>query len=107
MDNKDHELLLTKIEQLNENLSEFKTDIKDDIKELKESITKLNTMEIKVNQLDEWKERVVDVLSASQMKELKDEVYKQKNRWNVTLGVLAVAQFILTVVLTQFPFFKK
>ena len=42
-------------------------------------------------EIKEWKENVQEVWSATQMKQAKAEIYKQKNQWAKVTGIIIVA----------------
>ena len=45
------------------------------------------------------KEKVTEVWSATQMKSVKDEVYKQKNQWAKVTGIIIVVQIIMSLII--------
>jgi hypothetical protein len=53
-----------------------------------------------MNQNSEWIHKVNDVWSPLQMKEAKDEIYKQKNRWVAAIAIISFIQVIMGVILS-------
>jgi hypothetical protein len=47
-----------------------------------------------------WKERVDEVISPTQLKELKDEVYSQKTKWTAAVAILGFAQIVFSLLVT-------
>lgn len=50
-----------------------------------------------VSDVKSWKSRIDEVVSPTQLKELKDEVYKQKNRWTAVTAILAFIQISIAI----------
>ena len=86
---------------------------KDEIKKLSAQMTtihmqlskEINDFNLHRNDImdsKEWKAKVIEVWSTSQMKEAKDEIYEQKTKWTISYGVFIAAQIIWVVIL----FFK-
>ena len=57
-----------------------------------------NTEKI-AHELKAWQDKVNDVWSPTQMKEAKDEVYKQKGRWTATIAIIAFLQILIGIIL--------
>lgn len=66
-------------------------------------MTKFKTLETDTNTLLAWKARIDDVASPSQLKEMKDELYRQKNRWTAAIAIFLFIQ----VAIGLYSNFKK
>jgi uncharacterized protein YecA (UPF0149 family) len=92
-------LVLNELKRLNDGQDQLKSDIDKQFKEIHESLSQFKSTEKDVYDLKEWKEKVNEVWSVTQMKESKDEIYIQKNRWLIVIGV-GIAVQILWVIFT-------
>jgi len=96
-------------------LAEFRAGQKEMREEMDRRFTQINTtlLEFKstikdVNEIKEWKKQVNDVWSTPQMKDAKDEVYEQKNRWSKTIGILIAVEVVIGILMAMVPvIFKK
>ena len=93
-------LVLKELVRLNEELTKAREDMGDTFKELDTKIAELNyklselkNIENKVESHVRWIERTNEIWSSTQMKEAKDEIYKQKNRWVAAIAILLVYLF--------------
>ena len=93
-------LVLNELERLNDGQEKLKEEIDKKFKELNDKITGFNTIEKDVDDLKEWKDRVVEVWSSTQMNQVKDEVYKQKNQWAKVTGIIIILQILMGIVLS-------
>ena len=84
---KELETLAIGIKELNESMNEMKREI-----------TELRAREDKVQELVKWKERVDEVASPSQIKELKEEVEDLKLFKTKAVTIFAVIQFAMAAV---------
>ena len=109
-----HELILDLLEQnskeikqlkkdVNTDLGSLKTDFQKECSEIKEDLSELKTARHVIKEHKEWKKDVTDVWSPPQMKESKDEIYVQKNKWAVGYGVFVAVQVIWII----YTFFSK
>jgi hypothetical protein len=57
-----------------------------------------NTEKVVIDQKN-WIERVNDVWSPAQMKEAKDEIYAQKNKWVATIAIMTFIQIALGLII--------
>lgn len=71
--------------------------LNDSMGEVRKDILRLETKESKVDELRAWKDRVDEVYSPSQMKELRDKVSKHETFMIRAVTVLAVIQFLMGV----------
>jgi hypothetical protein len=62
-------------------------------------MSEFKNTEKEVDELKEWKEKVQEVWSASQMKSAMDEIYKQKNQWAKVAGIIIVVQIIMSLII--------
>lgn len=85
-------LVLKELERLNENYDKMRTDMDSRFSELNQKLTEFKNVEGKVEYQSKWIEKVNDVWSPSQMKEAKDEIYMQKNRWVAAIAVISFIQ---------------
>ena len=88
-------LVLKELERLNENYDKMRTDMDTKFAELNQKITEIKNIENKVLTHVSWIEKVNDVWSPTQMKEAKDEIYKQKNRWVAAIAIFAFIEILI------------
>ena len=88
---KELETLASGIEKLNDNINEMKREI-----------AEMRAKEDKVHELVRWKQRVDEVTSPTQLKELQDQVEDLKLFKTKAVTVFAVVQFIMAgIVLAE------
>lgn len=88
-------LVLNELERLEKNQNETQ----ENINEIKTEISKLKQYKNDLEALRNWREDVNDVFSPTQMKEVKDEVYRQKNKWSKAIAIIGFIQFAMGVAL--------
>jgi len=93
-------LVLKELERLNDNYDKMRTDMDTRFNELNQKLTEFKNVEGKVITNSTWIERVNDVWSPSQMKEAKDEIYKQKTRWAAAIAILTVLQIAVGIAIS-------
>ena len=93
-------LVLKELERLNDNYDKMRTDMDTRFNELNQKLTEVKNVESKVFSHTTWIERVNDVWSPNQMKEAKDEIYKQKNRWVAAIAIVTFIQILVGVVIS-------
>ena len=93
-------LVLKELERLNDGQDKLKDEIDKKFQELNEKMSEFKSTEKEVDELKEWKEKVQEVWSTSQMKSARDEVYKQKNHFAKTAGVLIALQIIIGLIIS-------
>jgi len=91
-------LVLKELERLNEGQENIRKDMDDKFKDMAESLSNVKAVEVEVKTLAEWREKVTEVWSSTQMKESKDEVYKQKSKWQLIAGIALAIQVIWGLV---------
>lgn len=99
-------LVLKELERLNESYEKMRDDMDKRFDELKTKISEVKNIETKVTSHAAWIEKVNDVWSPSQMKEAKDEIYKQKNRWAAAIAIITFVQIAVGVGLAIWAKFK-
>jgi hypothetical protein len=94
-------LVLKELERLNENYEKMREDIGFRFQEMGKVLSDFKNTEKAVADHKIWIEKVGDVWSPAQMKEAKDEIYKQKSKWVATVAIISVLQILvgLAVVL--------
>jgi chromosome segregation ATPase len=90
-------LVLKELERLNEGQEKLRTDFERQFKELNEKMTEFKGTEQEVKELKDWREKVTEVWSPTQMKQSKDEVYEQKNKWSRVVGIIIALQVLFTL----------
>jgi uncharacterized protein YoxC len=93
-------LVLKELERLNENYDKMREDIDIRFSELNTRLTEVKAVEKSVQSQTSWVEKVNDVWSPSQMKEAKDEIYKQKSRWIAAIAIISFTQVIVGLGIT-------
>ena len=92
-------LVLKELERLNDNYDKMRTDMDSRFGELNQKLSEVKNIEGKVSSHTAWIERVNDVWSPSQMKEAKDEIYKQKTRWAAAIAIITFMQVAIGIAL--------
>ena len=92
-------LVLNELQRLNENYENLRSDVDKRLNEMNQKLTEVKNIEGKVATHSGWIDKVNDVWSPSQMKEAKDEIYKQKNRMTAVFSVLAFLQILITIAI--------
>lgn len=99
-------LVLKELERFNENYEKMRDDIDKRFSELNTHLGEFKNTENKVSNHAIWIDKVSDVWSPSQMKEAKDEIYKQKNRWVAAIAIITFIQIAIGVAITVWAKFK-
>ena len=73
-------------------------ELNDSMNDMKREITEIRAREDKVQELVKWKDRVDEVASPSQLKELKEEVEDLKLFKTKAVTIFAVIQFAMAAV---------
>lgn len=90
-------LVLKELERLNDNYDRMRTDMDNRFAELNQKLTEVKNVEKSVISQSTWIDKVNDVWSPTQMKEAKDEIYRQKNRWVAAIAILSFIQIAFGV----------
>jgi hypothetical protein len=93
-------LVLKELERLNENYERMRSDFDSRLNEMNLKLNDVKGIEKNVNQNSEWIQKVNDIWSPIQMKEAKDELYRQKNRWVAVIAIMSFIQVIMGVILS-------
>jgi len=88
-------LVLTKLDDLQKEQRE----IRKSLDTVHSRLTKLESNQEKIKDLSSWKNMVNDVWSPAQMKEGKDEIYKQKERWTGATWLFIAAQVMWALIM--------
>lgn len=89
-------LVLKELDRMNNN---YET-LRENIENINVKLNDVKNTEKSVQDLKVWQEKVNEIWSTSQMKEAKDEVYKQKNRWTATIAILLFIQVIIGIIVS-------
>lgn len=92
-----NQMVLKELERLNSNYERMRNDMDNRFSDLNQKLTEFKNVEGKVDAHVRWIERVNDVWSPSQMKEAKDEIYQQKNRWVAAIAIITFVQIVVGV----------
>lgn len=98
-------LVLNELSRMNSNVEHLRDDFDERFKEINEKLSDVKSTEKTVNDLKIWQAKVNEIWSPTQMKEAKDELYKQKNRWTATVAILAFIQIIIGIIVSIKTFF--
>ena len=79
--------------------------LRENIENINVKLNDVKNTEKSLQDLKVWQEKVNEIWSTSQMKEAKDEVYKQKNRWTATIAILLFIQVLIGVIVSLKNFF--
>jgi len=88
-------LVLKELETLADNIQTLTLELQ----EVRKDILRLEAKETKVDDLKIWKERVDEVFSPTQMKDLFDQVQQHEKFKTKAITVFAVIQFIMAAAL--------
>lgn len=98
-------LVLKELDRMNSNYENLRTDFDERFKEINDKLSDVKSTKETVTELKAWQEKVNEVWSPTQMKEAKDELYKQKNRWTATVAILIFIQIIIGIIASIKTFF--
>lgn len=87
-------LVLKELETLSIGITNLNTEIQD----IKKEIALIKDREDKVDELKIWKEKVDDVISPSQLRELVKEVQDLKQFKTRAITIFLVIQFVVTIL---------
>ena len=88
-------LVLKELETLGDNLENLRVEIQ----EVKQDIAKIQVREDKVDEIRQWKERVDDVCSPTQLKALVSEVENLRTFKTRSVTIFAVIQFAMAATI--------
>jgi len=98
-------LVLKELDRMNSNYENLRSDFDDRFKEINEKLSDVKNTKETVLEIKVWQEKINEVWSPSQMKEAKDELYKQKNRWSATVAILIFIQIVIGIIASIKTFF--
>ena len=81
-----------------ETLAQGIKDLNDSLNDMKKEMAEIRAKEDKILELNRWKERIDEVASPTQLKELKQEVEDLKMFRTKAVTVFAVIQFLMAAV---------
>lgn len=84
-------LVLNELERLNDQHGETS----ERLKQISDSVSEIRNIKKSVDDIEKWMEDVNNVWPPVQMKEAKNEIYTQKNRW---IGFIAIITFVEIVI---------
>jgi hypothetical protein len=93
-------LVLKELERLNENHEKMRTDFDSRLNEMNLKLNDVKGVEKSVNQNTDWIQKVNEIWSPTQMKEAKDELYRQKNRWVAAIAIMSFIQIIVGIIIS-------
>jgi len=104
-------LVLKELERLNDvqektkddidtKFNELNTKLEDKLSEINIKLTAINNHETTIKTHNDWMTKVNEVWSPTQMKEGKDQIYKQKGRWIAAIAVIGVIQILIGIGIT-------
>jgi ElaB/YqjD/DUF883 family membrane-anchored ribosome-binding protein len=98
-------LVLKELDRMNNNYESLRENLEEKFKDINNKLSDVKNTEKSVQDIKLWQEKINEVWSPSQMKEAKDEVYKQKNRWTATIAILLFIQIIIGIIVSLKSFF--
>lgn len=90
-------LVLKELQRLNDTYEKMREDFDTRFQEMNEVLSEFKNTAKLVNDQKQWIEKVNDVWSPAQMKEAKDEIYRQKNNWVATIAILTFLQILIGI----------
>jgi len=94
-------LVLKELDRMNNN---YET-LRENIENINFKLNDVKNTEKSLQDVKIWQEKINEVWSPSQMKEAKDEIYRQKNRWTATIAILLFVQVIIGILVSLKTFF--
>ena len=96
-------LVLAELEKLNNSVNE----ISDDMVDLRQEITKIKSIKYDIIDIKEWRKDLSEVVSPTQLKEVKKDIDKLKTFKTISTTVWLVVQIIFGIALALFGVFKN
>tara|TARA_R110000772_G_scaffold152323_2_gene263075 strand:+ start:5367 stop:5693 length:327 start_codon:yes stop_codon:yes gene_type:complete len=93
-------LILNELERNRTSVENLKLNLDKKFDDLQREIVKIQTAEKDLHELKLWHKEVTDTWSAKQMKEAKDEIYEQKNKWSKAIGLLIAIEIIVGFIIS-------
>lgn len=88
-------LVLKELERLNDNHERMRSDFDVKLNELNLKLNDVKNIEKVLDTNSSWIDKVNDVWSPSQMKEAKDEIYKQKSLVTSAIAIMTFVQIMI------------
>ena len=99
-------LVLKELERLNDNYEKMRSDFDVRLNEMNLKLNEVKGFEKNLNTNSVWIEKVNDVWSPTQMKEAKDEIYKQKGLVTAAIGIISFVQVAIGIAIAVWGKFK-
>ena len=93
-------MVLKELERLNDNHEKMRNDFDNRFQEINLKLNEVKTIEKNLGSNSAWIEKVNDVWSPSQMKEAKDEIYKQKTMLAAGIAIITFVQIIIGIAIS-------
>lgn len=93
-------LVLKELERLNDNHEKMRSDFESKLNEMNLKLNDVKGVEKTVTVNSAWIDKVNDVWSPTQMKEAKDEIYKQKSRWVAAIAIVTFVQILVGLIIS-------
>jgi hypothetical protein len=93
-------LVLKELERLNDNHEKMRADFDQRFNEINLKLGEVKTIEKNVGNNSAWIEKVNDVWSPTQMKEAKDEIYRQKTLLAAAIGIISFIQIAIGIIIS-------
>ena len=93
-------LVLKELERLNDNHEKMRSDFDQRFQEINLKLGEVKTIEKNVGTNSAWIEKVNEVWSPSQMKEAKDEIYKQKTLLAAAIAIITFVQVVIGIAIS-------
>lgn len=90
-----------------ETLADGMDALQKELQEVRRDIAKIETRESKVDEIKEWKQKMTDVLSPDQLKELVKEHKENRDFMIRSIAVLGVIQLIISAAVIWMKIFQK
>lgn len=88
-------LVLKELERLDSRLETLIEEIDERFKEVDKSLHGFTNTERLAQETKDWVKEVHEVWSPTQMKESKNEIYQQKNKWVATIAILTFVEVLV------------
>lgn len=92
-------LVIKELERLNENYESMRDTFTNKFQEISNTLSDFKSTERAVQEQKLWIEKVNDIWSPVQMKEAKDELYRQKSKWGATIAIITFVQILLGIAI--------
>ncbi len=93
-------LVLKELERLNDNHEKMRSDFDAKLNEMNLKLNDVKNLEKNLSSNSIWIEKVNDVWSPTQMKEAKDEIYRQKGVVTAAIAIITFVQIAIGIIVT-------